>query len=68
MRANQAKAYEIMAKRAGVSVAEYQAYNAGTKIFTLEENVQAFNPGNNMTSLRYAAEEISKFLVESGFD
>ena len=66
MRANQAKAYEIMAKRAGVSVAEYQAYDAGTKIFTLEENVQAFNPGNNMTSLRYAAEEISKFLVESG--
>ncbi len=49
-----------------MSVAEYQAYNAGTKIFTLEENVQAFNPGNNMTSLRYAAEEISKFLVESG--
>ncbi|PLZ99653.1 sulfonate ABC transporter substrate-binding protein [Fischerella thermalis CCMEE 5268] len=66
MRANQAKAYEIMAKRAGVSVAEYQAYDAGTKIFTLEENLQAFNPGKNMTSLRYAAEEISKFLVESG--
>jgi hypothetical protein len=32
----------------------------------LIQNVQAFNPGNNMTSLRYAAEEISKFLVESG--
>jgi NitT/TauT family transport system substrate-binding protein len=66
MKANQAKAYEIMAKRAGVSVAEYQAYDAGTKIFTLEDNLQAFNPGNNMTSIRYAAEEISKFLVESG--
>ena len=65
MRANQAKAYEIMAKRAGVSVSEYQAYDAGTKIFTLEENLQAFTPGNNMTSIRYAAEEISKFLVES---
>jgi NitT/TauT family transport system substrate-binding protein len=66
MRANQAKAYEILAKRAGVSVAEYQAYDAGTKIFTIEENLQAFNAGNNMTSIRYAAEEISKFLVESG--
>jgi NitT/TauT family transport system substrate-binding protein len=66
MRANQAKAYEILAKRAGVSVVEYQAYNAGTKIFTIEENLKAFNAGNNMTSIRYAAEEISKFLVESG--
>jgi NitT/TauT family transport system substrate-binding protein len=66
MKANQEKAYEIMAKRAGVSVSEYKAYDAGTKIFTLEENLKAFTPGQNMTSLRYAAEEISKFLVESG--
>jgi NitT/TauT family transport system substrate-binding protein len=66
MKANQEKAYEIMAKRAGVSVSEYKAYDAGTKIFTLEENLKAFTPGQNMTSLRYAAEEISKFLVETG--
>jgi NitT/TauT family transport system substrate-binding protein len=63
---NPEKAYEIMAKKAGVSVAEYKAYDAGTKIFSLQENLQAFRPGNNMTSLRYAAGEISKFLVESG--
>ncbi|MCX7595438.1 MAG: ABC transporter substrate-binding protein [Fischerella sp.] len=66
MKANQEKAYEIMAKRAGVSVSEYKAYDAGTKIFTLDDNLKAFTPGQNMTSLRYAAEEISKFLVESG--
>lgn len=66
MKANPEKAYEIMAKRAGVSVAEYKDYDAGTKIFTLQENLQAFSPGNNMTSLNYAAGEISKFLVETG--
>ncbi len=66
IKANPEKAYEIMAKKAGVSVAEYKAYDAGTKIFSLQENLQAFRPGNNMTSLRYAAGEISKFLVETG--
>ncbi|WP_017316374.1 ABC transporter substrate-binding protein [Mastigocladopsis repens] len=66
MNANQEKAYAIMAKRAGVSVSEYKAYDAGTKIFTLEENLKAFNPGNDMASLRYASGEISKFLLDSG--
>ncbi|MEB3337037.1 MAG: ABC transporter substrate-binding protein [Leptolyngbyaceae bacterium] len=64
--ANKAKAYEIMAQRAGVTVEEYNAYDAGTKIFTLEDNLKAFSAGNDMTSLPYAAQEISKFLVESG--
>lgn len=63
---NKEKAYEIMAKRAGVTAKEYQEYEAGTKIFTLAENLQAFSPGTSMTSLTYAAQEISKFLTESG--
>ncbi|MBF2004933.1 MAG: ABC transporter substrate-binding protein [Chlorogloeopsis fritschii C42_A2020_084] len=66
MKANPEKAYEIMAKRAGVSVAEYKDYDAGTKIFSLQENLQAFSPGKDMKSLSYAAGEISKFLVETG--
>ncbi|MBW4592984.1 MAG: ABC transporter substrate-binding protein [Brasilonema angustatum HA4187-MV1] len=66
IKANRDKAYEIMAKRAGVSVSEYKAYDAGTKIFSIEENLKAFSPGKDMTSLSYAAGEISKFLVESG--
>ncbi len=65
VQANRDKAYEIMAKRAGVTVAEYKEYDAGTKIFTLEENLQAFADGKDMTSLSYAAQEISKFLVQS---
>jgi NitT/TauT family transport system substrate-binding protein len=66
IKANQSKATEIMAKRAGVSVKEYAEYNAGTKIFTIEDNLKAFTPGKDMTSLSYAAEEMKKFLVEAG--
>ncbi|MFK0731908.1 MAG: ABC transporter substrate-binding protein [Gloeotrichia echinulata GP01] len=62
---NREKSLEILAKRAGVSVKEYQEYDAGTKIFTIEENLEAFRPGSNMKSLTYAAGEIGKFLVES---
>jgi NitT/TauT family transport system substrate-binding protein len=63
---NKDKANQVMAERAGVSLPEYVEYDAGTKIFTLEENLKAFQPGTDMTSLPYAAEEITKFLVESG--
>jgi NitT/TauT family transport system substrate-binding protein len=63
---NRDKAMQIMAQRAGVSVAEYQDYDAGTKIFTIADNVKAFQPGSDMTALPYAAEQISKFLTEAG--
>jgi NitT/TauT family transport system substrate-binding protein len=66
IKANPAQANEVMAKRAGVSVTEYAEYNAGTKIFTIDDNLKAFVPGKDMTSLSYAAEEMKKFLVESG--
>lgn len=66
IRANQEKAYAIMAQRAGVTVEEYKEYDAGTKIFSIEENLKAFSPGSDMTHLPTAAKEISKFLVEAG--
>ena len=66
IKANPDKATEIMAKRAGVSVAEYKDYAAGTKIFTVEDNLKAFQPGNSMISLAYAAQEMSNFLGEAG--
>jgi NitT/TauT family transport system substrate-binding protein len=67
LNANPEKAAEIMAKRAGVKLEEYKAYEGGTKIFTLEENLAAFQPGNNMTSLYHAADEMSQFLIQAGF-
>jgi NitT/TauT family transport system substrate-binding protein len=66
LKTNQTKAYEIMARRAGVPLDEYKEYADGTRLFTLEENLQAFQPGNDMTSLLYAAEQTSQFLVEVG--
>jgi NitT/TauT family transport system substrate-binding protein len=48
MKQNPAKADEIMAERAGVTVEELQQFKQGTKIFTIEDNLEAFRPGNNM--------------------
>ncbi|MBO9998395.1 MAG: ABC transporter substrate-binding protein [Cyanobacteria bacterium SID2] len=62
---NQDEAYEMMAKRAGVSIEEYKEYDAGTTIFSLEDNLKAFQPGEDMTALPYAAEKISDFLLEN---
>ncbi|MGV0023391.1 aliphatic sulfonate ABC transporter substrate-binding protein [Phormidesmis priestleyi] len=64
--ANSDAAIAIMAKRAGVSVEDYKQYADGTKIFTIAENLKAFQPGNDMTSLSFAATEMSKFLTEVG--
>ncbi|KGF73150.1 sulfonate ABC transporter substrate-binding protein [Neosynechococcus sphagnicola sy1] len=63
---NQPQALEIMAKRAGVTVAEYKDYDAGTHIFSVAENLKAFEPGQDMTALPFAAKQISQFLVSSG--
>ncbi len=66
MQGNKDKSYQILANRAGVSVEEYKDYENGTKIFTIEENLKAFQAGNDMTSLQFAAQEMTKFLVDVG--
>ncbi|MFC6086022.1 ABC transporter substrate-binding protein [Sphaerisporangium aureirubrum] len=58
--ANRDQALAIMAKRAGVSVADYQSYDKGTSIFTLEQNRAAFSG-----ELPSRAKQISDFLVAS---
>ena len=52
----------IMANRAGVSYQELQLFKAGTKMFTLEDNLEAFRQGDSMQHLSYAAEIITDFL------
>lgn len=64
IKANPEKSNEIMAKRAGVTVDEYKKYAEGTKIFSVEDNLQAFSSTSNIVSLKYTAQEIAKFLVE----
>jgi NitT/TauT family transport system substrate-binding protein len=64
--ANAAKSLEIQAKRAGVSVAEYQEYATGTKVFTLEENLKALYPAlGSSESISGTALEVAKFMVDA---
>ncbi|AFY40250.1 aliphatic sulfonates family ABC transporter, periplasmic ligand-binding protein [[Leptolyngbya] sp. PCC 7376] len=64
---NPDEAIEIMAERANVTVEEYKEYDAGTTIFSIEDNLEAFSSTEeSMTSLTYAANEINTFLVEAG--
>ncbi|MGH8910250.1 MAG: aliphatic sulfonate ABC transporter substrate-binding protein [Egibacteraceae bacterium] len=59
------EAVAIMARRAGVSVEDYRGYEAGTTIFSLEDNLRAFQPGDDFTSLTFAAGRIADFLVDA---
>ncbi|MBI2764648.1 MAG: ABC transporter substrate-binding protein [Chloroflexi bacterium] len=65
IKANPDKATKIMAKRAGVSEEEYKSYDAGTTIFSVDDNVKAFAPGTDLKSLQFAAADISKFMLEA---
>jgi NitT/TauT family transport system substrate-binding protein len=65
IKANPDKAVDIMAKRAGVSAADYRTYDAGTTIFTREQNLAAFQSGGTPANLDYQAKSIAQFLVAS---
>lgn len=66
IRNNPEKSTKIMAERAGVSVEEYKIYEGGIKLFSVEDNLKAFQHRNELTSLSYTAQEIAKFLLETG--
>jgi NitT/TauT family transport system substrate-binding protein len=60
------EAVRIMANRAGTSVEDYLTYDKGTTIFTREQNIEAFTPGNTDKNLNYEAKKIAKFLAGAG--
>jgi NitT/TauT family transport system substrate-binding protein len=66
IKANPDEATAIMAKQAGVSVADYKDYDKGTHIFDAAEGVAAYSPGNDMSHLSFAASSMAKFLLENG--
>ncbi|CAD0227388.1 ABC-transporter substrate-binding protein [Planktothrix agardhii] len=66
MAKNPQKANEIMAKRAGVSGEEFKMFNEGTKFFTIQDNLEAFNSGNSMKHLPFAAQKMSDFMLQVG--
>ena len=65
MATNPARADEIMANRAGINYDELQLFKAGTKMFNLEDNLEAFADGNNMKHMPYAARKMTNFLQNS---
>ena len=65
IKANKGAADAIMARRAGVSTEEYRTYDAGTTIFTLRQNLDAFTPGTTPAHLNYQAGQIVDFLVSA---
>jgi NitT/TauT family transport system substrate-binding protein len=66
IQANPDKALKIMADKAELSTKDYQDLASGTKIFTVDEAIEAFQAGDTSTSLQHTAELINPFLVESG--
>ena len=64
--ANPDKAVDIMAKRGGVSAADYRTYDAGTTIFTRQQNLDAFASGKTPANLDYQAQQIGDFLLATG--
>ena len=67
MEENPEKSEEIMAKRAGIPTEEYEQYKDGTRFFTMDENLEAFSPGEGMQHMPYAAESMADFMVTVGF-
>lgn len=66
IKANTAKANTIMAKKADTPVAEYIEFEKGTKLFDITENLKAFRPGNDYTSLSFSAADLKKTVVDVG--
>ena len=66
IKAHPAQAVEIMAKRGGVSAADYRGYDAGTTIFSRQQNLDAFATGSTAVNLDFQAAQIGDFLVATG--
>lgn len=63
---NPEESIAIMAEVADVTPEEYAEFAAGTTIFSVDDALTAFEPGDDTTSLQYTAELINPFLVASG--
>ena len=67
MATNPEKADRIMAKRANVSIEELQLLKEGTKLFTIEENLEAFRDGEGIKHMPTAAKRMALFMLDVGF-
>ena len=67
MEQNRKRADNIMAERAKVTVEELQLFKQGTRMFTIEDNLEAFSNGDNMKHMPFAAKDMADFMVGVGF-
>ncbi|MDR9404352.1 MAG: ABC transporter substrate-binding protein [Halothece sp. Uz-M2-17] len=67
MEKNPQRAAEIMAQRANVTQDEFELFKEGTKMFTIEDNLEAFSDGNSMKHMLYAAETMTEFMLSVDF-
>ncbi|MDX2273483.1 MAG: ABC transporter substrate-binding protein [Cyanobacteriota bacterium] len=67
MKDNPEKSDQIMAKRAGVTPEELKLFKDGTRFFSVQDNLEAFSPGDNMKHMPYAAQVMTDFMVSVGF-
>ncbi|MEM6868954.1 MAG: ABC transporter substrate-binding protein [Cyanobacteria bacterium P01_C01_bin.121] len=67
MEENPEESDEIMAARADVTVEELQLLKEGTRMFTLEDNLEAFSDGEGMKYMPYSAVQMADFMVGVGF-
>ncbi len=63
---NRDGAIDIMAKQGQVSKDEYKSYDAGTTIFTRQQNLDAFTPGTTAQHLNHQASSIVDFMLSTG--
>ena len=63
---NHDEAVKILAARADVTPEEYGSYDAGTRIFTIQENLEAFTPGTTDANLDFQAKKIATFQKDVG--
>jgi len=66
LQAHPNKSRHIMARAANISTKRYQDLARGTKIFTVDDALHAFQPGDTVTSLQYTARLMNPFMVTSG--
>ncbi|MGB3292269.1 MAG: ABC transporter substrate-binding protein [Phormidesmis sp.] len=67
MEENPERADEIMAERAGITIEELQQLKGGTRMFTIEDNLEAFSEGEGIEHMPTAAKEMADFMVSVGF-
>lgn len=61
MEQNSERANEIITNLVGITPEELALFQSGVKLFDLEDNLLAFEKGNDMTHLNYAGKKISEF-------